>query len=428
VKEGDKEFGKKLFKEELNAPLNHEGTTVFSKQGLIMVGKGRNMPSDYISHDNLVLNGINKQIFSNLPLFRKFQILKTFKQWKYAAQYKKFLRTRETLSRHLVSSKPQFAEGYVKINEAISEIKDLKFMEIRKSVIFARKQQSLVEKTEKVDIVKSHADLSKILYRIKTILKNLKETIQKDDTLIDQERRKWQELAILKKKKYDEHIVFTKARKRRELEGEKMKVTKTRHKMFDNLVAYVNRYVVSNLAQVLFQNKKDFTEVFLDPAISPQFELSVCFDHKGKVNVVPTFEEHFASFTRLFNSVERGILKNPTINEFYEVINEMYFLRVVSRKGKAIYFPWKENVARISSENLEVEYHKLDLDFEKWKPAEEKRISESPRKFRKEEEEAPKDFLNRILVRVKHDISESREFVANFYETQEIHDFAEEWK
>jgi hypothetical protein len=115
--------------------------------------------------------------------------------------------------------------------------------------------------------------------------------------------------------------MFTQARKRKELEGEKLKLAKTRHKMFDSLVAYTNRYVVSNLAQVLFENKKDFAEMFVDPQISPQFELSVWFDKKGKVNVTPTFEDHFASFTRLFNSVERAILRNPNINEFYEQIN-----------------------------------------------------------------------------------------------------------
>ena len=275
----------------------------------------------------------------------------------------------------------------MRINEAISEIKDLKFLEVKKSAIFARKQQSLLEKTEKGDIVRSQADLSKILYRIRMTLKKIKDTILKDDTELDEERRKWQELAILKKSKYDEHLVFTKARKRREQEGEKMKVSKTRHKMFDNLVSYVNRYVASNLAQVLFENKKAFTEVLLDPSISPQFELSVCFDHSGKVNVNPTFEEHFASFTRLFNSVERGILKNPTINEFFEQINEMLFLRKLDMKGQTVYFPWKENVSRISSENLEVEYHKQDLDFEKWKPEDEKRMKTSPRKRRDSEDD-----------------------------------------
>lgn len=53
--------------------MNHEGTTVFSKQGFIKVGKGRNQPSDYVSHDDFVLEGINKQIFANLPLFRKLR-------------------------------------------------------------------------------------------------------------------------------------------------------------------------------------------------------------------------------------------------------------------------------------------------------------------------------------------------------------------
>lgn len=406
--------------------MNHEGTTVFSKQGLITVGKGRGIPSDYISHDNLVRDGMNKQIYSNLPIFRKFQILKTFKQWKYAAQYKKYQRTREFLTRSLIPSKPQFAEGYVLINQAINEIKDLRFLDIKKSAIFARKQQSLTEKTEKLDILKSQGDLSKILYRVKIILKQLKDTILRDDTLLDEERRKWQELAILKKGKHEEHIVFTKARKRRELEGEKMKVSKTRHKMFDNLIAYVNRFVASNLAQVLFENKKDFTEVILDPAISPQFELSVCFDHTGKVNVTPTFEEHFASFTRLFNSVDRSITKNPTINEFYEFINELYFLRNMNRKGQTVYFDWKEHISRISKENLEVEYHRLPLDFEKWKSEEEKQFINSKRND--SEEAPPRDFITRILARVKYDISESREFVANFNETQEIHDFSEEWK
>lgn len=244
-----------------------------------------------------------------------------FKQWKYNARYNKYLRTREMLCKNLVPSKPQFAEGHSMITCAVNEIKDLKFLEIKKSAIFARKQQSLIEKTEKVDIVKSQADLSKILYRIKNVLTTIKNTIQKDDSKLDEERRKWQELSILKKSKYDEHIMFTQAKKRRELEGEKLRVARTRHKMFDSLIDYVSTYVASNLAQVLFENKRDFTEVFLDPQISPQFELSVCFDQEGKVNVTPTFEEHFASFTRLFNSVERGILRNPTINEFYEQIN-----------------------------------------------------------------------------------------------------------
>ena len=146
VEKEDPEYDTKIYKEELEPPMNHEGTTVFSKQGFIKVGKGRGQPSDYISHDNFILNGINKQIFSNLPLFQKFPLLKTFKQWKYNARQSRYIRTREILCKNLICSKPQFAESFSLITCAINEIKDLKFLEIKRNAIFGRKQQSLLEK------------------------------------------------------------------------------------------------------------------------------------------------------------------------------------------------------------------------------------------------------------------------------------------
>lgn len=135
-----------VYQEHLDPPMNHEGITVFSKQGFIKVGKGRHQPSDYVSHDNFILDGMNRQIFSNLPLFKKFQLLKTFKQWKFNANYSRYLRKREVLCKNYIPSKPQFAQGYAYITEAINEIKNLKFLEIKKNAIFGRKQQSLLEK------------------------------------------------------------------------------------------------------------------------------------------------------------------------------------------------------------------------------------------------------------------------------------------
>lgn len=168
-----------VYTEHPDPPMNHEGITVFSKQGFIKVGKGRHQPSEYISHDNFILNGINRQIFSNLPLFKKFTLLKTFKQWKFNANYNRYLRKREVLCKNYIPSKPQFAEGYTMITSAINEIKDLKFIEIKKNAIFGRKQQSLLEKCEKVDVVKSQSELKSILYRIKNIIIQIKQDIQK---------------------------------------------------------------------------------------------------------------------------------------------------------------------------------------------------------------------------------------------------------
>ena len=79
----------------------------------------------------------------------------------------------------------------------------------------------------------------------------------------------------MKKSKYDEHIIFTRAKKRRELEGERLKIAQLRHKMFDSLIQYVNRYVAANLTEVLYESKQEFSEIFLDSNCAPQFELSV---------------------------------------------------------------------------------------------------------------------------------------------------------
>lgn len=226
------------------------------------------------------------------------------------------------LCNNLPLSKPQFAEAFRKITQAINEIKDLKFVDLKYNANFARKQQSLIEKCEKVDIVKSQTELQRIVYRIKSILTTLKTTIQRGDAQLEEERRKRQELSILKKSKYDEHVMFTQAKKRRDMEGETLRIAQVRHKMFDALIAYVTRKVATDLGQVLYTNKRDFTEVFLNPNTSPQFELSVCFDEEGKVNVTPTFEEHFANFSRLFNSLEKAILRSNSIEEL-QTINNM---------------------------------------------------------------------------------------------------------
>lgn len=108
----------------------------------------------------------------------------------------------------------------------------------------------------------------------------------------------------------------------------------------------------------------------------------------------------------------------------------MYFLKNANKSGQPVIYPWTEQVSRISNEHLEVQYHSQDLNFQKWRPEadEDTPLIRGKRKASVPEEQAPKDFLNRILARVKHDIAESREFVANFSETQEIHDFAEEWR
>lgn len=111
------------------------------------------------------------------------------------------------------------------------------------------------------------------------------------------------------------------------------------------------------------------------------------------MNVAPTFEDHYASFIRLFNETERAILRNPNVNEFYEQINEMYFLRHITKAGQITYFPWADQITRVLQDNPNYE-----------------------------------GFHMKILESIQNDINESREFISNFHETQEINDFAIEWQ
>lgn len=69
------------FQKDENAPSNNEGKIVFSKDGFLEVG-GKQKPSEYISHDDFIQIGINKFIFSDIPFFKKFLIMKIFKKWK----------------------------------------------------------------------------------------------------------------------------------------------------------------------------------------------------------------------------------------------------------------------------------------------------------------------------------------------------------
>ena len=68
-----------MYKEMKNAPENHAGIVVFSKEGFVTVGKERNATSDFISNEQFINNGVNDFILMEVPFFKKFLALKIFK-------------------------------------------------------------------------------------------------------------------------------------------------------------------------------------------------------------------------------------------------------------------------------------------------------------------------------------------------------------
>jgi hypothetical protein len=110
------------------------------------------------------------------------------------------------------------------------------------------------------------------------------------------------------------------------------------------------------------------------------------------LNVDPSFEDHYASFQRLFVDMTRCVLNNKQLISFYEEINDMYFLRKVDKEDESYVFPWTTQIKKVLDANAKY-----------------------------------KDFDDQIFDNLKNDIQESREFVTNFSETQEIYDFTQEW-
>ncbi len=55
-----------------NAPDNHGGIVVFSKNGFVNVGKNKGQMSTVVTNQEFITNGITNFILKDLPFFKKF--------------------------------------------------------------------------------------------------------------------------------------------------------------------------------------------------------------------------------------------------------------------------------------------------------------------------------------------------------------------
>lgn len=84
-----------MYKEMKNAPDNHGGIVVFSKQGFVTVGKAKNATSNFVSNEQYITEGIENYLLKDLPFYKKFHAMKIFKQWKYIMKWNAYSRKRE---------------------------------------------------------------------------------------------------------------------------------------------------------------------------------------------------------------------------------------------------------------------------------------------------------------------------------------------
>jgi hypothetical protein len=84
-----------MYKEMKNAPDNHAGIVVFSKNGFVNVGKSKGMMSNVVTNQEFITNGVSNFILKDLPFFKKFHAMKIFKQWKYIMKWNAYSRKRQ---------------------------------------------------------------------------------------------------------------------------------------------------------------------------------------------------------------------------------------------------------------------------------------------------------------------------------------------
>jgi hypothetical protein len=90
-----KSTGSQQFNEVANPPVNHAGMVVFSSQGFVSVPKQKGQESDFVSNEQFINDGVIKQIYGNLPFFRKFKVMSLFKQWRTTMKWNAYQRRRE---------------------------------------------------------------------------------------------------------------------------------------------------------------------------------------------------------------------------------------------------------------------------------------------------------------------------------------------
>jgi len=89
------------------------------------VGKEKGQTSDYMSHEQYIQEGISQHIYGNLPFFRKFRILRLFKQWKVTMRINSYERKRKLLAQNFVFGKQMFGEKFPALAETMNSYRHL---------------------------------------------------------------------------------------------------------------------------------------------------------------------------------------------------------------------------------------------------------------------------------------------------------------
>jgi len=120
-------------------------------------------------------------VLNQVPFFRKFLALKTFKLWKNTMQRNVYERNRQKLAQNFIFSKPIFSEQYHKITQCQNDVRFLDFIDNKPGQVYGKHQQHMFEDVCKSVSLESKAKLEKTLKEIRSTLEHIHNQILADD-------------------------------------------------------------------------------------------------------------------------------------------------------------------------------------------------------------------------------------------------------
>ena len=120
-------------------------------------------------------------MYNQVPFFRKFLALKTFRQWKQNMQRNVFQRTRAKLANNFIFSRPVFSQKYRTLIESCNELRFLKMIETKQNVQYGKHFTHMFDNQCSVLCANSIEDIEIGLKIIHKVLSEIRDYITKDD-------------------------------------------------------------------------------------------------------------------------------------------------------------------------------------------------------------------------------------------------------
>ena len=99
-----------MFKEAYNQNRVLPGNMVFSHKGFIKIAKDDTEPTEFISKEQFIDEGVTMQVLRDVPFYKKFTVMKNFKRWWYTSRGSYYKKCREKLAHNFIFAKPIFSE------------------------------------------------------------------------------------------------------------------------------------------------------------------------------------------------------------------------------------------------------------------------------------------------------------------------------